>query len=260
MELIGPEDPQPYEIVNPGGSENVLITCDHASRSIPEALSGMGLDSAALDKHIAWDIGAGAVSRGLAGALRAKAVLAGYSRLVIDCNRSLSDPSSILEVSDEIVVPGNRGLAEHERRARQQAVFYPYHKAISGLIHDFQGRGIAPALISVHSFTPYLQGEMRPWHVGVLWDKDGRLPQPLLAALRTRSDLVVGDNLPYSGKHPSDYTIDHHAEAAGLPHVSLEIRQDLLESPEGVETWVKLLSEVLSPILADESLYTAAEY
>lgn len=153
------------------------------------------------------------------------------------------------------MVPGNQTLDHAGRKTRADALFWPYHHTIRKCLTDLEAMAPAPALIAIHSFTPEFDGHVRPWHIGVLWDKDPRIPVPLLAALSRLEGVVVGDNEPYSGKHPHDFTVDHHAEAEGLAHVSVEIRQDLVETPDGVAYWGDLLSEALAPILSGTKLY-----
>lgn len=252
--LIGPGEPAPFRVLNPHGRARLLVVCDHASNRIPAALENLGLDELALGRHIACDIGAGGVAEQLALHLDAPAVLAGYSRLVIDCNRGLDDPTSILAVSDGEFIPGNHGLGAGDKEERARQFFHPYHDAIRRRLESFERRGIVPAFVAVHSFTPVFQQVQRPWQFGILWDKDPRIPVPLITALRALG-LAVGDNEPYSGRAPADHTIDHHAEGGGLPHVSIEIRQDLIDHPEGVERWSRVLGEVLERILGDETLY-----
>jgi predicted N-formylglutamate amidohydrolase len=253
--LLGPADPPPFALIHPGGRAPLLVVCDHASRAFPRALGRLGLPEEATWRHIAWDIGAAELARALCAKLDAPGVLAGYSRLVIDCNRRLEDPSCFVSVSDGQPVPGNEGLGEAERLRRAAAIHEPYHKAIARRLHEFHQQGVVPALLAVHSFTPVLGREPRPWHVGVLWDRDPRIAVPLLERLRAEPGLVVGDNQPYSGRHPADYTIDHHAESAGLPHVCLEVRQDQLLAPAGIAAWAERLATALGGILADRSLY-----
>jgi predicted N-formylglutamate amidohydrolase len=248
--LIGRDDPAPYVLLQEHGASPVLVVCDHASRAIPAALDRLGLPELATWQHIAWDIGAGELARGLAHALDAPAVLAGYSRLVVDCNRSPDDAEAFRTVSDGWEIPGNRLLAGHDRRLRLGSFFDPYHECIGALLAGFRARGIVPLLLSVHSFSPRLGAVERPWHAGVLWDADEANARRLLAGLRARPGLVIGDNEPYSGRHPANYTIDHHARARGLPHLCIEVRQDLLASPAGVEGWVRLLARLVSGILA----------
>ena len=254
--MIGPDDPPPYTIVNEQGSANLLLVGDHVSNTIPQQLNNLGLAAAALEQHIAYDIGTRKLINHLVDHLDAAAVLAGYSRLVVDLNRSLSDPSLMPEVSDNTVIPGNQAMTREHRNQRIHSFFTPYRQAVDQMIHNLRGRGITPALIAIHSFTPEMAGFARPWHCGVLWDKDPRIPVPLMRKLRAHPQgFNIGDNEPYSGKHPADYTIDHHAEAAGLPHVSIEIRQDLVDSEEGAERWATILHEALADILADPGLY-----
>jgi predicted N-formylglutamate amidohydrolase len=257
--LLGSEDPPAFSVERPAGRAPVLVVCDHASNLIPVALESLGLSEEARNRHIAWDIGAASLSRELASRLDAPLVLCGYSRLVVDCNRHPEDPTAFREESDGQVVPGNVGLSAAEREQRLEGIFRPYHDQVEHRLGLMRARGIVPALISVHSFTPRLEGQTRPWHVGILWDADPRVPVPLLEALRQRGDVCVGDNEPYSGRHPSDYTIDRHAERAGLPHVCLEIRQDLLADEAGIRHWAELLYAALRPILADPALYRMRE-
>jgi predicted N-formylglutamate amidohydrolase len=187
-------------------------------------------------------------------------VLAGYSRLVVDCNRHLEDPSSIVAESDGILVPGNRGLSAAQREARARAVFWPYHRAIDQALEDIRSARGVPALIAVHSFTPKMHGKVRPWHCGILWDRDPRLAVPLMEALRRETGLVVGDNEPYSGRHPADYTVDVHAENRGWPHVCIEVRQDLIASAKGAAEWAERLERALVPLLSDAGLYREQQF
>ncbi len=254
--MIGSDDPPPYTIINPQGQAKVLLVGDHASNAIPKSLGNLGLDHAALGQHIAYDIGTHKLANHLSQHLDAPAVLAGYSRLVIDLNRSLEDDSLMPEVSDETVIEGNQNMSVEHRNLRIHSFYTPYRKAIDGMLHDFRERNIVPAFIAIHSFTPQMAGFERPWHVGVLWDKDPRISLPLMENLRAHSERFnIGDNEPYSGKHPADYTIDHHAEASGIPHVSIEIRQDLVDTETGAERWATILDDALRDILADPDLY-----
>src|SRR5690606_23723411 len=178
---------------------------------------------------------------------------------VVDLNRSLRDPSAFPAISDGVLVPGNLGLDAAAKAARAAALFEPYHGAIRRLLDQAEARGESPVVIAVHSFTPRIYGVARPWHVGVLWDRDPRLALPLLAALRSERDLVVGDNEPYSGRHPADFTMDHHAEARGLAHASIEIRQDLIRDADGQDAWAARLAAALGEVLADPDLYRRYE-
>jgi predicted N-formylglutamate amidohydrolase len=255
--LIATDEPPPTQMLNPRGKAKVLLVCDHASNRIPRGMSNLGADESVLNEHISHDIGAYAVLVQLSKKLDAPAITANYSRLVIDLNRSLSDASVIPEISDSIRIPGNQNLSKEDRAERVHCFYTPYRMAIDHAIQGFRERNIIPAFIAIHSFTPQmLGGDVRPWQIALLWDKDPRIPVPLMENLRShRQSIMVGDNEPYSGKHPADYTIDHHAEAAGLPHVSIEIRQDLISTAEGVDIWSEILFESLSDILANPDLY-----
>ncbi len=233
----------------------MLLTCDHASCAVPRALDRLGLPEAGLRQHIGWDIGAAVVARLLARALDAPGVFTGYSRLVIDCNRDPGDPTSIPAISDGVDVPGNRDLSPEARAARRAACFDPYHAAIAARLDALLAAGIVPALLSIHSFTPAMNGIARPWHVGILWDRDARIPVPLLAALRAEHGIIVGDNEPYSAREPAGYTVRHHAVARGLPHVAIELRQDLIASDDGAAAWAARLAAALRPILARPDIY-----
>ncbi|HLY58851.1 MAG TPA: N-formylglutamate amidohydrolase [Stellaceae bacterium] len=258
--LLGPGDPPPVRIVHPGGKASVLVVCDHAANAVPRALGTLGLDPARLAEHIGWDIGAAAVAERLAQRLDAPSISTGFSRLVIDCNRAFNDPSLIPEVSDNVPVPGNRGLRTAEREARIAAFHRPYHEAITECVAGFGRRGIVPAIVSIHSFTPRMNGEDRPWHVGVLWDRDPRMALPLIANLAQGGGIAVGDNQPYSARSPQGYTMAQHALAHGLPHVLIEIRQNEIADDAGAERYADLIERALRPILADPQLYRTAFY
>jgi predicted N-formylglutamate amidohydrolase len=252
-------DPPPFERQFRDGPTPALLVCDHASWRVPARLQNLGLDERELRRHIGWDIGALALARALSVRLDLSLVAAGFSRLVIDCNRHLDDATSIVAVSDGTPVPGNRHLSREERQRRVRDCFEPYHAAIAAEMLRLQQRVAAPALIAIHSFTPVMAGVQRPWQCGILWDRDPRLPVPLLAALSRVPGITVGDNQPYSGRHPEDYTIERHAESHGRPHVCIEIRQDQLQNEPDIEHWAERLATALAPILGQASLYRAAD-
>ena len=230
----------------------MLLVCDHASNAIPARLGRLGMAETDLVRHIAYDIGAAAVTRLLSRSLAAPAVLSGYSRLVVDCNRALDDLTLMPEMSDGTAVPANRDLTEAERQRRLDACFWPYHAAIEAEIERFAEAGIEPVVLSIHSFTPTMDGLARPWHLGVLWDNDPRVPRPLLAGLRAIEGLVIGDNEPYSARDPHGYTIERHAMPRDLPHALIEIRQDEIATEAGAARVAQLLHDVLVPIMADD--------
>lgn len=250
IELLAPEDPPPVVIERPDGGAQILLICDHAGRAIPNSLSDLGLAAGELDRHIAWDIGAEAVARHLAALFDAPLVVQRYSRLVIDCNRSLDDPTAIAQISDGTTIPGNLGLTPAERAARAAAIHAPYHAAIGAERCRLSRRGPGPAILSVHSFTPVMSDFARPWHIGLLWNRDGRIALPLLRSLRAQANLTIGDNEPYSGRDGHGYTMHVHPAPHDLPHILLEIRQDLIADETGASHWAALLHRHLRPILA----------
>jgi predicted N-formylglutamate amidohydrolase len=256
--LLAGDEPPAFEIVNPAGASALVLVCDHASNRVPRALHHLGLAPAPLREHIAWDIGAADVARRLARRFDAPLALTNYSRLVLDCNRALSDPTSIPAESDGIAVPGNRGLSQGERLLRAETLFKPYHDAVARLVAHKLEHGPPPGVISIHSFTPVFQRTRRPWHVGVLWNEDGRIAIPLLDALRRNPDLAVGDNEPYSARDGVGYTIAAHAESGGLAHVALEIRQDLISIAAGAEHWAGIVGDALESAFAAAGVTLAA--
>ncbi|WP_341893920.1 N-formylglutamate amidohydrolase [Ferrovibrio terrae] len=249
-------EPPSFRVLNPLGRAPAVLICDHASRIVPPALRNLGLPDDELLRHIGWDPGTAAITEQLARALDAPAVLSGVSRLVIDCNRRPDDPTLICEVSDGTVVPGNRDLGEAERERRMARYFRPYHAAIADTLDTARQRSAQPALLSIHSFTPALRAreEPRPWHIGVVWDRDGRLAQPLLQALRDEGDLLVGDNLPYSGRDHSGYSIFEHGQNRGLHHVMIEVRQDLVASEAGIAEWAGRLERCFRRMLTEAGI------
>jgi predicted N-formylglutamate amidohydrolase len=253
--LLSPDDPAPLTVLNETSEAPFLFLCDHASNAVPAKLKGLGLLERDLNRHIAHDIGAAEMTRRLAERFDAPAVLSGYSRLVIDCNRQLGHPSSILTVSDGVEIPGNKNVGAEEAAERAEACFWPYHRRIGQLMDAIHARGACPAIVSIHSFTPVLGGEFRPWHIGVLWDEDDRMSAPLIDTLRGNGEIEVGDNEPYSGRARFGYSIEQHATATGYPGVLIEVREDLIAAPEDSRRIGDELGDALAPILADSGLY-----
>lgn len=245
--LLSPDEPGPFRILSPLADAPILLVCDHASCRFPKSLGDMGLDPFARRCHLAIDIGAGPLTEKLAESLGVTAVVQNYSRLVVDCNRQLMDPGAFLEYGDGILVPGNRNLHQAEKDLRASALYWPYHAAIDEQLERLRKIGPPPAFISIHSFTPVLNGESRALQIGVLWDKDESLREIFLKDFRA-AGYYVGDNEPYSGKAPQDFTIDHHAEEIGLPHVGIEIRQDLIDDEAGVAEIAGVMHRIIVSI------------
>lgn len=243
--LIEPAEPAPFTLANETGASVFFLACDHGGRAFPRRLGRLGLAESDTLRHIAWDIGVTEVGRRLSSALDAALISQTYSRLVIDCNRDPSVPSSIPEISEDTEIPGNRNLAEPDRTVRQNAIFHPYQSRIAAILDQRATEGRASVLVALHSFTPVYRGVSRPWHVGVLFNRDARLAQPLLDLLRAEGDLVVGENEPYRVTDLTDYTVPVHGERRGLPHVEIEIRQDLITDAAGQAAWAERLARLL---------------
>ena len=233
-----------YQAYNEQKPARLLFLCDHASNAVPPDLNLLGLTEADFARHIAYDIGAAELTRALADLWQAPALLARWSRLVVDLNRGNDDPTVVMKLSDGRIIPGNRDLDRKGIEDRVRRFHAPYHAAIATKIRDAASADIRPILVSMHSFTPLWRGHKRPWHIGVLWDRDGRLALPLLERLRREPDITVGDNEPYSGELEND-TLYRHGTMNGLPHVLIEVRQDLIADRAGVEHWAKRLKPIL---------------
>ena len=249
--LLDPDERDPVTVENESGDSVFFFTCEHAGRVFPRKLGKLGLLEAETLRHIAWDIGIGAVGRELSRLLNAAVILQTYSRLVIDCNRDPNVPSSIPEISENTQIPGNHGLDEAERAARVEAIFRPYHNAIAAALDRRAAAGRASVLVALHSFTPVFKGVSRPWHVAVLFNRDPRLAHALAELLRAEGDLMVGENEPYRVSDLTDYTVPVHGERRGLPHVEIEIRQDLITEPAGQREWAERLARLLPAAYAE---------
>jgi predicted N-formylglutamate amidohydrolase len=243
--LLAADEPAPVSVHNAGGKSPFLLVADHAGNLIPRALGRLGVAEAELRRHIAWDIGIAGLGRLLADALDATFVQQNYSRLVIDCNRSLDVASSIPDLSEHTPIPGNAGVSAADRAARAAEIFWPYHNRIEAELDSRLKAGRATALIPLHSFTPVFKDFARPWHVGVLYNRDTRFAQRLKALLNAEKELTVGDNEPYTVNDATDYTIPAHAERRGLPHVLIEVRQDLIADENGQREWALRLARLL---------------
>ena len=252
-------DQPPFEVVPGDVTGGLIILCDHASNYIPKSYQSLGLPAAELERHIAYDIGARQVTLQLARALRAPAVLSNFSRLLIDPNRDTDDPTLVMKIADGAVVPGNVGADEAEIGRRVARFHAPYHQALARIIDEAVAAGVPPALFSVHSFTPAFKDQDRPWHATILWDCDPRLPLPLLRALEAQGDIMVGENVPYSGKLPGD-TMYRHASKRGLAHALIEIRQDLIGDNAGAAAWAQRLAGLLKPLKALPDLRIVKHY
>lgn len=257
--LLGPGDLSPFELLNPNGSSPLILVCDHAGLAVPKKLGDLGLPPSAWERHISHDIGARRVTEILSAAFDAPAVMHNYSRLVIDCNRPLGHPESIIAESDGQVVPGNADISSVDIHERAEALFWPYHKTISNLIGGrWRDMGSPPILFSVHSFTGSYGTQHRPWDAGVLYNKDPRLAKVVMEQLLAVG-LNIGENQPYSGLEAA-YSIDVHGGAPGIAHMVIEMRQDQVADETGCATWAERLTEALTAALNREEMHRVQRF
>ena len=242
---ITSDEPPPFTVDNESGTSPLLVVADHAGNYLPPRLQQLGLFDTECASHVAWDIGIGAVCTLMGTALDAVVIRQNYSRLIIDCNRVPGSAESIVGLSERTQVPGNIGLTEIQKTRRVAEIFQPYHDRITAELDRRRDAGRPSALISMHSFTPVFKGVARPWHAGVLYNRDQRLADALLELLRGEPGLVVGDNEPYTVSDATDYTIPVHGEQRRLPHVAIEIRQNLIAQEAGQRWWAALLARLL---------------
>ena len=240
---------RPFELVNPRGTANALLVCDHASNRIPRTLRNLGLETDQLVEHIAWDPGAAEVARGLVARLDAPLLLSGYSRLVIDLNRPLASPESVPEQSDGVPIPGNLGLTRQARAERVAALYDPYHQAIARLLAGRTER--RPSCSASTASPPFSAASGAPGPSASPAGMTAGSQTAMLHALRLRGDLLVGDNQPYGVDDVHDYTLPTHGEGRGIPYAMIEIRQDLVRTPADVTAWVERLAEAYQRLEAD---------
>lgn len=237
-------EPGPAVVEHPDRAGPFVVLVDHASNHVPPTYDGLGLTATDLERHIAWDPGALPVARSLANALDAPLVRATRSRLLIDLNRDPSAPDSICTVSETTEIPGNRDLSEMERARRVRDIYDPYHGAITDLLRARIEAGVPTALVAVHSFNPIYRGIARPWPIGILFDEDRRLADPLVADLRAEG-ILVGENEPYGPWDRVYHTLERHGRSRGLPVVMIELRNDEIGDPAGQELWARRLAASL---------------
>ena len=256
--LLASDEPPVVDLQDSAGGPFVFL-CEHASNRLPKALGDLGLPAEALTRHIAWDPGAAAMTLGLAARLGGPAILQSYSRLVIDCNREPGLPDAITTLSEDTAIPGNQDLGPDARQQRVDAIWAPFHAAIDELVEARIEAGRPSVIVTLHSFTPVYRGVSRPWHVGIISSGERSFAEAMLSALRRDPALVVGDDEPYSARDNVDYTIRRHGFDRGLPHVMIEVRNDLVESATDVAAWVERLGDALVESAAALGLSPAQE-
>lgn len=245
--LLRASDPLPVEIVNEASDSKVVLVCEHAGREIPAALGNLGVQEEDMQRHIAYDVGAADVAIKMADILDAPLLLQPYSRLVVDCNRPVDAHDAIPESSDGTEIPGNRNLTISARQMRFDEIFTPFHQAVSAILEQIERQ----AVFAIHSFTPVLGKEERPWDLAFLFRKDQATSAKLAAAVRRLDpSATIGMNVPYAIDDKSDWFVPHHGEGRGLAHSLIEIRNDHLNSDQSCRSWAALLSGAIKEFLA----------
>ena len=246
--LLTEGDPKPVEIANGQSDHPVLLVCEHAGQDVPKRLGDLGIPRAALDRHIGWDIGAEAVTRAMAQALGAPAVIQRYSRLVIDCNRPPDAVDAMPRVSDGVEIPANFALNAADRAARIEEIFTPFHDEVANLYEKYTRR----IVLAIHSFTPSMDGFDRPWEIGFLFRKDRQTSAHLSRFItEANPELTVGMNEPYQIDDASDWFVPRHGEARGIPHSLIEIRNDNIRTAAGQARWAGILVNAVNRYLKE---------
>jgi predicted N-formylglutamate amidohydrolase len=250
LTLLASNEPPSFIVERENGQSQFFLICDHASNRIPERLRSLGVPSSELQRHIAWDIGVKGVTATLGAQLDAFSIYQNYSRLVVDCNRPIGSPGSIVTVSEHTPIPGNENLSAAQRKQREDEIYWPYHHRIRAELDARAARQQTTILVSMHSFTPEFKSQTRTMHAGVLYQRDARLAHRVLQLLRADPELTVGDNEPYSVSDLTDYAIPEYGEKRGLLHVEIEIRQDLIDHAQGQLEWAQRMAKVLTDATA----------
>ncbi len=243
--LLGPDEPAPFQLENPQGRSPLVFVCEHGGHRIPAALGSLGLEARHLRKHFMVDLWAIDLARALARAFDAPLAHQPYSRMVCDCNRRPDVESFIPEAGEGVAVPGNRDLDAAARARREAAIWAPFHARVAALLDARAAAGRRSLLVTIHSFTPVFHGRARPWHAGVLYDRDTALSPLLFEILESRHGGVIGCNEPYAMGRDTDYTVPVHGEDRGLPATEIEVRNDLIADAGGRAAWTERLGRAL---------------
>jgi predicted N-formylglutamate amidohydrolase len=243
--------PDPVELLNMTGTSPIVLICEHASRHIPAEYAGLGLGPADLERHIAWDIGAEALTRQLSALLDAPAFLATYSRLLIDLNRPLDVASSIPVLSEDTDIPGNHDLPPAERARRIERIFTPFHDQVAAYLDQRVSIGQPTLLLTIHSFTPVYLGQARPWPAGILFDDARAMGERLVHRLEADGVPQVGTNQPYRVSRQADYAIPIHGDQRDIPAILIEIRNNGLGNAGDISAWADRLVRAIAPEVAE---------
>ncbi len=243
--LTGEDWPEPVVVLNETGTSDIVFICEHASNHMPASFGKLGLPDSDLERHIAWDIGAEAVTRGLSERLNAVCFLGTYSRLLIDLNRPIDSETCIPVRSESTVIPGNIDISADDRTQRVKRIFHPFHDRIVKHLDKRLHEGKKTTIVAIHSFTPTFLGNKRQWHAGILFNQSRQLANRMISALRYDGTLSVEANVPYVIDRRDDYAIPVHGEDRGLDAILVEIRQDLIHTVPGQMEWADRIAKAL---------------
>lgn len=248
-QLLGANDPAPFEVFPAWSDTPVVLVCDHAGRGIPQALTSPSLPWHDRIRHIAIDIGAKRLAFSIANRLGAGLITQYYSRLVIDSNRPRHSPQLAPEISDGSSIPFNQNLSNEELDNRWNLIHQPYHNRISEILDSRAGK--PTVFIAIHSFTPKLRGKpYRDTIIDLMAREDKTLAKTLKSAIhRSLPQVSIGINQVFQITSMTDYTLPHHAESRKLPHVSIEIRNDWVNNPYQSSYWGAVLAQAIDAAL-----------
>lgn len=236
---------QTFSVVNSAGKSQVLLVCEHASNHIPDTYNGLGLSEDVRTSHIAWDPGAYEVAHLMAEQLDAVLLQQNVSRLVYDCNRPPEVLSSVPSRSEVFEVPGNKALTQKERDDRANRFYFPFKTALTAQLDAYYDKKLSPILVTIHTFTPTYFGKKRDVEIGILHDVDARFANVVSGALKAHSKMNVLENEPYGPIDGVTHTLAEHALPRDIYNVMIEIRNDLVATPEGQAKIAKLLCEAI---------------
>ncbi|MEP3115771.1 N-formylglutamate amidohydrolase [Nisaea sp.] len=245
----------PVRVTNESGCGPAVVICEHASNFIPPELNDLGLEADVCDSHVAWDPGALAVASVIATTLDCPMVAASFSRLVYDCNRPPSAESAMPAVSEIFAIPGNQNLSDAARSERVERIYNPFHAAVSSVIEPRLAAGTAPAIVTIHSFTPTYHGARRPFEIGILHDEDARLADAMLDRSDAFDGMDVRRNEPYGPVDGVTHTLQRHALPRRMLNVMIEIRNDVIRRPSEQTAIARVFSDVIGDAISRCSGY-----
>lgn len=246
--------PRPvFEVINGAGTSPIVLVCEHASAFMPKALNNLGLSGEVLTSHAAWDPGAMAVAQAMSQHLDATLVASRISRLVYDCNRPPGHLGAMPTRSEIYDIPGNLNLTASERQTRHDLYYRPFHAAVAAAMRDTP----AAILVTMHSFTPVYNGSPREVEIGILHDADTRVADAMIACAGAHTDHIVRRNEPYGPVDGVTHTVAEHATPQGHANVMLEVRNDLIETPDAQAKIARQLANWLIEATAGDTAWTA---